>query len=107
MYYLNTTISKVNKEYIINRICEVWYDEKLITKSIIYKSFKFSGLSNKINCREDWMIKISEFLKNKTHDVNEEDELLTNDIRNTLENEDIKIKEKIFSLEDDDDDEHN
>ena len=102
----NTTISKVNKEDIINWICDVWYDEKLITKSIIYNSFKFSGLSNKIEGSEDWMIKISEFLKNKTNDVNEEDELLTNDIRNTLENEDIKIKEKILGLEDDDDEDN-
>ena len=98
----NTTISKVNKEDIVNWICEVWYDEKLITKSIIYNSFKYSGLSNKIDGSEDWMIKISDFLKNKTDDVNEEDELLINDINNTLENEDIKIKEKLFNLEDED-----
>ena len=102
----NITISKVNKEDIIKWICDVWYDEKLITTSIIYNSFKFSGLSNKIDGSEDWMIKISEFLKNKTNDVNEEDELLTNDIRNTLENEDIKIKEKILGLEDDDDEDN-
>ena len=70
----NTTISKVNKKDIINWFCDVWYDEKLITKSIIYNSFKFSGLSNKTDGSEDQIIKISEFLKNKTNDVNEEDE---------------------------------
>ena len=32
--------------------------------------------------------------------------ILTNDIRNTLENEDIKIKEKILGLEDDDDEDN-
>jgi len=59
----NVTFSKVNKNDIINWICETWYNKTIITKNAIINSFKVCGLSNKTDDSEDKLIKCFDFLK--------------------------------------------
>ena len=44
-YNINTKVSSVK---ILNWICEDWYDENIITKNMIEKSFIITGISNSI-----------------------------------------------------------
>ena len=68
----NVGFSKVNKNNIINSICETWYSETIITKNVIISSFKVCGLSNIKDGSEDKLIIFFEFLKNKIDDINDE-----------------------------------
>ena len=43
----NNTFAKIKRTDILEWIGIIWYDDKLITKSMIYNSFKTCGLSNK------------------------------------------------------------
>jgi len=70
----NALFSKVQKEDIINWVGQTWYDLNIITKSLIFKSFKVFGLSNKTDGSEDKLIKISKFLNNKVNEIDDLDE---------------------------------
>ena len=98
----NVLFSKVQKDDIINWVGQTWYDDNIITKDIIFKSFKVCGLSNKTNGSEDNLIKISEFLKNKVNEIDDQEEEKKDDTKNNIENEQIKIKEKIFNEDNED-----
>ena len=37
----------------IQFICDTWYDDNLITKELVYKSFRVTGISNKLDRSED------------------------------------------------------
>ena len=93
----NVTFSKVNKNDIINWICETWYNETIITKNVIINSFKVCGLSNKIDGSEYKLIKCFDFLKNKIDDINDEEEYLKEDNENKLEDDQIKIQESLLN----------
>ena len=97
----NVTFSKVNKNDIINWICETWYNETIITKNVIINSFKVCGLSNKIDGSEDKLIKCFDFLKNKIDDINDEEEYLKEDNENKLEDDQIKIQESLLNEDED------
>ena len=98
----NVLFSKFQKNDIINWVGQTWYDDNIITKDIIFKSFKVCGLSNKTNGSEDNLIKISEFLKNKVNEIDDQEEEYKDDTKNNIENEQIKIQEKIFNDDNDD-----
>jgi len=57
----NVLFSKVHKADIINWVGQTWYDDNIITKDTIFKSFKVCGLSNKTNESEDNLIKYQNF----------------------------------------------
>lgn len=59
----NVLFSKVQKDDIINWVGKTWYDDNIITKDIIFKSFKICGFSNKTNKCKNHLIRISEFQK--------------------------------------------
>ena len=97
----NVTFAKVEKEDIINWIGDIWYDDTIISKNIIYNSFKVCGLSNNINGTEDHLIKCFEFLKNKINEISEDDEIYEDNPESKLENEQIKLQEKLYNTDDD------
>ena len=70
----------------------IWYDDKLITKSMIYNSFKKCGLSNNKDGSEDNLIKINDLLKNKIIEINEEEEEYKNTIQSKMEDTNIIYK---------------
>lgn len=39
----------------IEYICEIWYYDKIITKEIIHKSFRATGIANNLNKSEDYL----------------------------------------------------
>ena len=96
----NVTFAKVEKEDIINWIGDIWYDDTIISKNIIYNSFKVCGLSNNINGTEDHLIKCFEFLKNKINEISEDDEIYEDNPESKLENEQIKLQEKLYNTDD-------
>ena len=59
----NNTFTKIKKIDILEWIGMIWYDDKLISKNMIYNSFKICGLSNETDGSEDNLIKIGDFLK--------------------------------------------
>ena len=81
----------MQKDDIINWVGQTWYDDNIIIKDIIFKSFKVCGLNNKTNRSEDHLIRISEFLKNKFNEIDDQDEEYKGDTKNNIENEQIKI----------------
>ena len=99
MFYFQK-IKKIDD--IINLVGQTWYNDNIITKDIIFKSFKVCGLSNKTNGSEDNLIKISEFLKNKVNEIDGQEEEYKDDTKNNIENEQIKIQEKIFNDDNED-----
>ena len=44
---------KISRSKIIEFICSVWYDNNIITRDIIYNSFRCTVIANKINGIED------------------------------------------------------
>ena len=92
----NNTFAKIKKTDILEWIGMIWYDDKLITKSMIYNSFKTCGLSNKTDGSEDNLIKINDFLKNKIIEINEEEEY-KNTIQSKIEDANIKIQNELFN----------
>ena len=56
----------MQKDDIINWVGQTLYDDNIITKEIIFKSFKVCRLSNKTNRSEDNLIRISEFSKKES-----------------------------------------
>jgi hypothetical protein len=44
---------KVSLTKMIEFICEVWYDNNVITKEMVYNSFRVTGIANNINHSED------------------------------------------------------
>ena len=81
--------SKVGKNDIINWVWDLWYDYNIISKDLIKNSFKVCGLSNNVDRSEDNLIKVLDFLENKTDDVQDEDEeYIKNDVN---DKEDIQL----------------
>ena len=37
----------------IQYICDIWYDEKIISREMVYKSFRETGIGNKLDRTED------------------------------------------------------
>ena len=44
---------KVSRTNIIDWICSIWNDPNIITKELIYKSFRCTGIANKLDSSED------------------------------------------------------
>ena len=88
--------SKVGKEDIINWVGDIWYSDKIINKELIKNSFKVCGLSNKIDGSEDDLIKVLDFLENKTNDIDDEDEEYIKNDLNDKEDIQLKMQEKIL-----------
>ncbi len=42
----------------IDFIVSVWFDNEIITKEIVYNSFRTTGISNKLNRSEDGLFKV-------------------------------------------------
>ena len=56
-FYLDTQNKRKPSELdIINAITDLWYNENFITKEIIIKSFKVTGISSKLDGTEDNLI---------------------------------------------------
>ena len=73
----NVLFSKAQKDDIINLVGQICYDDNIIKKDIIFKSFKARRLSNKTNWSEDSLIRISrisEFLKNEINEIGDQEE---------------------------------
>ena len=45
---------KISRSKMIEYIWYIWYDDKIITKEIIYKSFRVKGIVNKLDKTEDY-----------------------------------------------------
>ena len=45
---------KVAKTTMIDWICKIWQNEKIITQEMIYKSFRCTGIANNLNRSEDY-----------------------------------------------------
>ena len=45
--------SKMSRTKMIQCICDIWYDEKIISKEMVYKSFRVTGIGNKLDRSED------------------------------------------------------
>ena len=88
--------SKVGKEDIINWVGDIWFSDKIINKELIKNSFKVCGLSNKIDGSEDDLIKVLDFLENKTNDIDDEDEEYIKNDLNDKEDIQLKMQEKIL-----------
>jgi len=56
---------KISRTKMIQYICEVWYDEHLISKDMIYKSFRETGLGNKLDRTEDNLFESWPRMKNE------------------------------------------
>jgi len=74
LYWKKLAFSKVGKNDIINWVGDIWYDDNIISKILIKNSFKVCGLSNNVDDSKDNLIKVLDFLENKTDDVQDEDE---------------------------------
>ena len=80
----------------IEYIWDIWYDDKNITKEIIYKSFRATGIANKLDKIEDYVFTSCARMKEdnlliendleKTFNLNAVEEGMENEI---LEEEDI------------------
>ena len=46
---------KISRSKMIEYICDIWYDDKIITKEIIYKSFRATGIAHKLDKSEDYL----------------------------------------------------
>ena len=44
---------KISRTKMIQFICDTWYDDNIITKEMVYKSFRVTGISNKLDRSED------------------------------------------------------
>ena len=87
---------KISRSKMIEYICDIWYDDKIITKEIIYKSFRATGIAHKLDKSEDYLFtswarmkednKLIENDLEKTFNLNAVEEGLENEI---LEEEDI------------------
>lgn len=57
--YINYCISNGNNNFKLSRtmmikiICETWYNDNIISEDMIYKSFRSTGLGNKLDHSED------------------------------------------------------
>lgn len=47
--------SPVSRKKILEMITKVWWDENIITKEMIYKSFRVTGIANSLNGEEDYL----------------------------------------------------
>ena len=83
-YNINTKVSRVK---ILNWICQDWYDENIITKNMIEKSFITTGISNSIEKSGEYkQIEVYKWIKEK-YIVTEEEKLI--DKEEYIEVEDI------------------
>ena len=73
---------KVSRNKIIEFICNVWYDNSIISKEIIYNSFRCTGIANNINGTEDYLFSAWNYMKN-------EKPLIINDF-NLIEGKDVE-----------------
>ena len=46
----------VSRKKIIEMITKVWWDENIITKEMIYTSFRITGIANSLNGEEDYLL---------------------------------------------------
>ena len=71
--------NKVSRDKIMNWICEVWYDEEIITKQMIEKSLIITGISNYLNNPKEFRdIKVYKWIKEK-YVIKEDDEIKDNE----------------------------
>lgn len=99
MHWKKLAFSKVVKNDIIDWVGDIWYDDNIISKELIKNSFKVCGLSNNVDCSEDNLIKVLDFLENKTEDVEDGDEEYIKNDLNDKEDIQLSLQEKIFEEE--------
>ena len=51
-------------------ICDTWYDNNVITNDIVYKSFRVTGIANKLDHSEDNIFKAWSQMKKKQPFIN-------------------------------------
>ena len=61
---------KFHREQIIDFVYEAWYNKNIITKEMILKSFKITGLSNKIDSSENCLFEVFKWLDERKVDKN-------------------------------------
>ena len=44
---------KLSRNKMIEFVCDVWYNNDIISKELIYKSFRVTGIANNLNHSED------------------------------------------------------
>jgi hypothetical protein len=81
---------KISRTKIIEFIYNVWYDNNIIVRDIIYNSFRCTGIDNKINGMEDSLFSAWNKMK-------DEKPLIVNDFEqmegtNVIENYMIRVK---------------
>ena len=64
---------KVSRKQIIDFVYDVWYNKNIITKEMIIKSFKITGLSNKIDSSENYLFEVFKWLDERKVDKIEVD----------------------------------
>ncbi len=82
---------KISRTNMIKFICDTWYSENIITKDMIRKSFKITGLTNKLDHSEDCLFQAWSKMK-------EEVPLIDDDLQ-----EDYNFDENSEVLDDDED----
>ena len=45
----------MDRNKILDMICKTWWDPNIITKEMIYKSFRITGITNSLNGQEDYL----------------------------------------------------
>lgn len=57
-------LNKIKREKVIDWILQIWkYEDKIISKEMIYYSFKYCGLSNSLDGSEKELIKVYDKIK--------------------------------------------
>ena len=69
---------KVSRTKMIDFVVSVWYDSKIITKEMVYKSFRATGIANKLDRSEDGLFKAWSKIK-------EEIPIIDNDLEESYE----------------------
>ena len=49
----------------IQCVCDIWYDEQIISKEMVYKSFRETGIGNKLDRTEDTLFGALTKMKNE------------------------------------------
>ena len=55
--YSGTNNIKISPSNMINFICDIWYSDVILSKEIIWKCFKVTGLTNKFDYSESGLFK--------------------------------------------------
>ena len=79
---------KVAKTTMIDWICKIWQNEKIITQEMIYKSFRCTGIANNLNRTEDYFFTAWKHMQ-------EEAPLIEDDIDENINEQEISDEDDV------------